>query len=103
MSWGKAMWRLYKFFVGISTAVIVAIIIFWTMTLTCNAQSPYFHISKDDIVKVAKKDGYKVTSEEKLVGETMNTIYYLTKDDIVIRIGYVPDMDKPAYIHYREE
>ena len=72
-------------------------------TLQVNAQSAYFHTSKDDIVKVAKKDGYKVTSEEKLVGETMNTIYYLTKNDIVIRVGYVPDMDKPAYIHYREE
>ena len=71
--------------------------------LQVNAQSAYFHTSKDDIVKVAKKDGYKVTSEEKLVGETMNTIYYLTKNDIVIRVGYVPDMDKPAYIHYREE
>ena len=85
MSWGKAMWRLYKFFVGVSTAVIVAIIIFWTMTLTCNAQSPYFHTSKDDIEKIA------------------NIIYYLKKDDIIIRVGYIQGMDKPAYIHYREE
>ena len=39
MSWGKAMWRLYKFFVGLSTAVIAAIIIFWIMTLMgCSSQ-----------------------------------------------------------------
>jgi len=39
MSWGKAMWRLYKFFVGLSTAVIAAIIIFWIMTLIgCSSQ-----------------------------------------------------------------
>jgi len=39
MSWGKAMWRLYKFFVGLSTAVIAAIIIFWVMTLVgCSSQ-----------------------------------------------------------------
>ena len=103
MSWGKAMWRLYKFFVGVSTAVIVAIFIFWTMTLTCNAQSPYFHTSKDDIEKIAKKDGYRVSTEMKMVGETMNIIYYLKKDDIIIRVGYIQGMDKPAYIHYREE
>ena len=71
--------------------------------LQVNAQSPYFHISKDNIEKVAKKDGYRVSTEMKMVGETMNIIYYLKKDDIVIRVGYVPDMDKPAYIHYREE
>ena len=68
-----------------------------------NAQSPYFHTSKDDIEKVAKKDGYRVSTEIKMVGETMNIIYYLKKDDIIIRVGYVPNMDKPAYIHYREE
>ena len=103
MSWGKAMWRLYKFFVGVSTAVIVAIIIFWTMTLTCNAQSPYFHTSKDDIEKIAKKDGYRVSTEMKMVGETMNIIYYLKKDDVIIRVGYIPDMNLPAYINYTEE
>lgn len=68
-----------------------------------NAQSPYFHTSKDDIEKIAKKDGYKVSSEDQMIGETLNTIYYLKKDDVVIRVGYVPDMDKPAFIHYREE
>ena len=59
--------------------------------------------TKDDIEKVAKKDGFRVTTEIKMVGETMNIIYYLIKDDIIIRVGYVPDMDRPAYIHYREE
>jgi len=40
MSWGKAMWRLYKFLIGLSTAVIAAIIIFWIMTLTsCSKQN----------------------------------------------------------------
>jgi hypothetical protein len=76
---------------------------FWAMTITCNAQSPYFHISKDDIEKVAKKDGYRVSTEIKMVGETLNVIYYLTKDSVVIRVGYIPDMDKPAFINYREE
>lgn len=39
MSWGKAMWRLYKFLIGLSTAVIAAIIIFWIMTLVgCSSQ-----------------------------------------------------------------
>jgi len=39
MSWGKAMWRLYKLFTGLSTVIIVAIIIFWVMTLTgCSSQ-----------------------------------------------------------------
>ncbi len=71
--------------------------------LLVNAQSPYFHISKDDIEKVAKKDGYRVSTEIKMVGETLNIIYYLTKDSVVIRVGYIPDMDKPAFIHYREE
>ena len=71
--------------------------------LQANAQSPYFHTSKDDIEKVAKKDGYRVSTEIKMVGETMNIIYYLKKDDVVIRVGYIPNMDKPAYIHYREE
>jgi len=71
--------------------------------LQANAQSAYFHTSKDDIEKVAKKDGYRVSTEIKMVGETMNIIYYLKKDDVVIRVGYIPNMDKPAYIHYREE
>jgi len=71
--------------------------------LQVNAQSAYFHTSKDEIEKVAKKDGYRVSTEMKMVGETMNIIYYLKKDDVIIRVGYVPDMDKPAYIHYREE
>ena len=68
-----------------------------------NAQSPYFHTSKDDIEKVAKKDGYRVSTEIKMVGETMNIIYYLKKDDIIIRVGYVPDMNMPAWINYTEE
>ena len=72
-------------------------------SLYANAQSPYFYTSKDNIEKVAKKDGYRVSTEIKKVGETMNIIYYLKKDDVIIRVGYVPDMDKPAYIHYREE
>ena len=103
MSWGKAMWRLYKFLAWVSTAVIIVIIMFWAMALTCNAQSPYFHTSKDDIEKVAKKDRYRVSTEMKIIGETMNIVYYLTKDSVVIRVGYVLDMDKPAWIHYRGE
>lgn len=103
MSWGKAMWRLYKFLAWISTAVIIAIIMFWAMTITCKSQSPYFHTSKDDIEKVAKKDGYRVSTEIKMIGETLNIIYYLTKDSVVIRVGYIPDMDKPVFINYREE
>jgi hypothetical protein len=39
----------------------------------------------------------------KIVGETMNIIYYLTKDSVVIRVGYVPDMNMPAWIYYTEE
>jgi len=68
-----------------------------------NAQYFYFHTSKDDIEKAAKADGYKVYSEEQMIGETLNIIYYLTKDSIVIRVGYLPDMRLPAFIHYREE
>ena len=71
--------------------------------LLVNAQSPYFHISKDNIEKVAKKDGYRVSTEIKMIGETLNIIYHLTKDSVVIRVGYIPDMDKPAFINYREE
>jgi len=71
--------------------------------LLVKGQSPYFHTSKDNIEKVAKEDGYRVTTEIKMVGETMNIIYYLKKDDVVIRVGYVPDMNKPAWINYREE
>ena len=70
---------------------------------TVNAQSPYFHTSKDDIEKVAKEDGYRVSTEIKMIGETMNIIYYLTKGNVVIRVGYLPEMDLPAFIHYREE
>lgn len=81
----------------------LTLIFILSLGLKVNAQSAYFHTSKDDIEKVAKKDGYRVSTEIKMVGETMNIIYYLKKDDIVIRVGYVPDMDKPAYIHYREE
>jgi predicted metalloprotease len=105
--WGKALWRIYKIIVTIGIAVLFAVVAFWiSMLIGCssaNAQSAYFHTSKDDIQKVAKKDGYKVSSEDQMIGETLNTIYYLTKDSIVIRVGYVPDMDKPAFIHYREE
>jgi len=71
--------------------------------LQANAQSAYFHTSKDDIEKVAKRDGYRVSTEIKTVGETMNIIYYLKKDDIIIRVGYVPDMNMPAWINYTEE
>ena len=71
--------------------------------LQANAQSAYFHTPKDDIEKVAKKDGYRVSTEIKTVGETMNIIYYLKKDDIIIRVGYVPDMNMPAWINYTEE
>ena len=101
--WGKALWRLYKIIVTIGIAIIIALIAFSISIFDLNAQSPYFHILKDDIEKVAKKDGYKVSSEDQMIGETLNTIYYLTKDSIVIRVGYVPDMDKPAWINYREE
>ena len=71
--------------------------------LKVNAQYSYFHTSKDDIKKSAQAKGYKVTSEEKMVGETLNIIFYLTKDSVVIRVGYLPDMRLPAWIHYREE
>ena len=70
--------------------------------LQLNAQSSYFHTSKDNIEKVAKKDGYRVSTEIKIVGETMNIIYYLKKDDVVIRVGYIPDMIMPAWINYTE-
>jgi len=68
-----------------------------------NAQSPYFHTSKHDIEKVANKDGYRVSTEIVMENETMNIIYYLTKGNVVIRVGYLPEMDLPAFIHYREE
>jgi hypothetical protein len=105
--WGKALWRIYKIIVTIGIAVLFAVVAFWiSMLIGCssaNAQSAYFHTPKDDIQKVAKKYGYKVSAEDQMIGETLNTIYYLTKDSIVIRVGYVPDMDKPAWINYREE
>jgi len=71
--------------------------------LQANAQSPYFHISKDNIEKVAKKDGYRVITHIEKIGETMNIIYYLKKDGVVIRVGYIPNMNMPAWINYREE
>jgi len=71
--------------------------------LQANAQSPYFHISKDNIEKVAKKDGYRVSTQIEKINETINIIYYLTKDDVVIRVGYVPNMNMPAWINYRAE
>ncbi len=71
--------------------------------LKVNAQSAYFHTSKDDIEKVAKKDGYRVSTEITKINETTNIIYYLTKGSTIIRIGYIPNMDMPAWIHYREE
>jgi len=71
--------------------------------LQTNAQSPYFHISKDNIEKVAKKDGYRVSTQIEKINETINIIYYLTKDDVVIRVGYVPNMNMPAWINYRAE
>ena len=71
--------------------------------LQLNAQSAYFDTSKDDIEKVAKKDGYRVSTEIKMVGETMNIIYYLKKNDVVIRVGYIADRNMPAWINYREE
>ena len=71
--------------------------------LQANAQSAYFHTLKDDIEKVARKDGYRVYTEIKMVGETMNIIYYLKKDDVIIRVGYVPNRNMPAWINYREE
>jgi hypothetical protein len=33
----------------------------------------------------------------------MNIVYCLSKDSVVIRVGYVPDMKMPAWINYREE
>ena len=33
----------------------------------------------------------------------MNIIYYLKKDGVVIRVGYIPNMNMPAWINYREE
>ena len=47
--------------------------------------------------------GFRVSTEILKTEETMNIIYHLTKDSIVIRVGYLPDMDKPAWINYREE
>ena len=81
----------------------LTLIFILSLGLKVNAQSAYFHTSKDDIEKVAKKDGYRVSTEIKMVGETMNIIYYLNKDNIIIRVGYVPDMNMPAWINYTEE
>ena len=81
----------------------LTLIFILSLGLKVNAQSAYFHTSKDDIEKVAKKDGYRVSTEIKMVGETMNIIYYLKKDNIIIRVGYVPDMNMPAWINYTEE
>tara|TARA_R100001460_G_scaffold25459_1_gene51189 strand:- start:5382 stop:5639 length:258 start_codon:yes stop_codon:yes gene_type:complete len=82
---------------------IVFLIFVFCFNLKSYSQHPYFHTSKDDIEKVAKKDGYRVTTEFKKINETMNLIFHLYKDSTVIRIGYVLEMDLPAYIHYREE
>ena len=101
--WGKALWRLYKIMVTIGIAIIIALIAFSISMFDLNAQSPYFHTSQSDIEKVAKKDSFRVSSEILKTEETMNIIYYLTKDSIVIRVGYLPDMDKPAWTNYREE
>jgi len=81
----------------------LTLIFILSLGLKVNAQSAYFHTSKDDIEKAAQAEGYKVTSEEKMIGETLNIIFYLTKDNVVIRVGYLPDMRLPAWIHYREE
>ncbi len=101
--WGKALWRLYKIIVTIGIAIIIALIAFSISMFDLKAQSPYFHTSQSDIEKVAKKDSFRVSTEILKTEETMNIIYHLTKDSIVIRVGYLPDMDKPAWINYREE
>ena len=68
-----------------------------------NAQSSYFYTSKNDIEKVAKNDGYRVSTEIVIEDVVMNIIYYLTKGNVTIRVGYLPEMDLPAFIHYREQ
>ena len=68
-----------------------------------NAQSSYFYTSKNDIEKVAKNDGYRVSTEMVIEDVVMNIIYYLTKGNVTIRVGYLPEMDLPAFIHYREQ
>lgn len=65
-----------------------------------NGQNPYFHVPINEIEKTAKKDGYEVSIKTDEVGETINTIYYLTKDDIIIRVGYTSEMLLPSYIVY---
>ena len=63
-----------------------------------NGQNPYFHVPINEIEKTAKKDGYEVSIKIDEVGETINTIYYLTKDNIIIRVGYTSEMLLPSYI-----
>ena len=65
-----------------------------------NGQNPYFHVPINEIEKTAKKDGYEVSIKIDEVGETINTIYYLTKDNIIIRVGYTSEMLLPSYIVY---
>lgn len=65
-----------------------------------NGQNPYFHVPINEIEKTAKKDGYEVSIKTDEVGETINTIYYLTKDNIIIRVGYTSEMLLPSYIVY---
>jgi len=65
-----------------------------------NGQNPYFHVPINEIEKTAKKDGYEVSIKIDEVGETLNTIYYLTKDNITIRVGYTSEMLLPSYIVY---
>ena len=70
--------------------------------LQLNAQSSYFYTLKHDIEKVAKKDGYRVSTQIKKIGETINIIYYLTKDSVTIRVGYLAENNLPLWINYRE-
>ena len=101
--WGKALWRLYKILVTIGIAIIIALIAFSISMFDLNAQSSYFHIPQSDIERVAKKDSFRVSTEIIKIEETVNIVYHLTKDSVVIRVGYVPDMKMPAWINYREE
>lgn len=101
--WGKALWRLYKILVTIGIAIIIALIAFSISMFDLNAQSSYFHIPQSDIERVAKKDSFRVSTEIIKNGEIMNIVYRLSKDSVLIRVGYVPDMKIPAWINYREE
>lgn len=67
--------------------------------MSSKAQHPYFHTPINEIERTAKQDGFVVEIE--IIDD--NTIYYLTKDSIHIRIGYTKDMLLPAYIYVSQQ